>query len=1300
MKTPSRRNSRRAGIRRQARPLSRPLGGERLEGRLMMDASPFHNPIDPTDVNRDWQTTALDAVIVINHLQRQGSGPMAAPAPSAAEGEQSFLVDVDGNGNLTPLDALRVINHLMAPEGTHPFDARFLLQPTVAGQVVTSVDLNQAFTLQVFVQDLRPVGEVPALGGNEALKGIEFAYLDVQFTNASLTATGNITHNVDAPGNRGYGALPAGTINANTGLIDEAGSGRFDLAGAGPHGPNPILLWSVPFTVSAAPQLVAQNDTFTIDENAQSAPLTVLTNDSLRQPSFVGARPTGTGHEVDTAVPPQNLLVTGTVDFGRTDLTVNGFALSLARIVSATNGNASIDNGGTPANPADDVIRFTPTQGFSGDATIVYEVSNGQGGTQQATATVTVGSGRPSITIPGAQQVDEDQTLTFAGNVSVRDTDIGTGNMRVTLTATNGNVTLGSTTGINFSGGANNSATMTFTGTLANVNGALNNMTYRPGSNYNGPATLVIVANDQGNTGPAPQEDTKTVQITVNAINDPPVNTVPGAQAPFLGAPFTFNTAGGNAIRVNDADGNVNLTTTISLNGGGTLSVAATQGVNITNNNSANMQLVGNRDAINAALDGALTFTPPNAPATVTLTINTSDGTVSDQDTVTLNVVPPERPFAVNDFPRAPEGSTNVAISPLTNDICTTQQGSVCSIIAVDQTGIVGTLQQNGNNFTYNPPDAEFNGTTSFRYTIHSDATQGNDGDKVGTVTITITEVNDPVTATNDNPNLTTPEETALQIPGATLTQNDVKGPANENTQNLTVIAAATTRQGALVSVVNNVVTYTPAPNFVGQDTFTYTVQDDGTTDGVAAPTTSIGTVTVNVTEVNDPPVPTHDTITPNGTEDTAVTIALTTLSGNDSPGPASESGQTLTVTAVQAGTGGGVAISGNNAVFTPSTDFNGTATFTYTVRDSGTPNLTATGTVTVTINAVNDAPIAGADTVGVQGNQPIAGIPFQIQAADLLPNDRPGPATATDEANQTLSIVNVNTTQVGATVTVANGVITYTAPAGFEGQATFTYTVQDSGNPAQTAQGTVTVNVINFQTSTIAGHVYIDVNNDQHFTPGVDAPIGGVAITLTGIDFQNQAVNLPPIVTDRDGAYSFANVRPGSYHVIQGATVNLQDGPDFVDVGGVLAGNDEFTFAIDRLGGVTSLENDFTEMGLEPEYQQIYDLLAIHNEDGIVISGNALRQGYSFVGGGWTNYSSPTFDPLTQTLSILRNGQMRTIQLIGNNANPNHNDPRIQYSQNVQTGEFVAYIRGNSARFFTEPEPAAADAFFAQMGQ
>jgi hypothetical protein len=154
--------------------------------------------------------------------------------------------------------------------------------------------------------------------------------------------------------------------------------------------------------------------------------------------------------------------------------------------------------------------------------------------------------------------------------------------------------------------------------------------------------------------------------------------------------------------------------------------------------------------------------------------------------------------------------------------------------------------------------------------------------------------------------------------------------------------------------------TYTPPPNFVGQDRFLYTVGFDPD-DPPPAGSDMTAQVTVNVTETNDAPTAVDDSL--NATEDTPLVFSANDLVGNDLKGPASESGQALTVTQVTPGvsTHGTLALNSGQLTYTPESNYNGLASFEYRVCDSGTPSLCDTGAVSLSVAAVNDLPVISA---------------------------------------------------------------------------------------------------------------------------------------------------------------------------------------------------------------------------------------------------------------------------------------------------------------------------------------------------
>src|SRR6185295_9799939 len=274
--------------------------------------------------------------------------------------------------------------------------------------------------------------------------------------------------------------------------------------------------------------------------------------------------------------------------------------------------------------------------------------------------TVNAVNDAPVNTVPVAQSMNEDGTLTFSaanGNaISIADVDAGSSTVQVTLAATNGVLTLAGTTGLTVSG--NGTGTVTVTGTLANINTALNGLVFAPTGNFNGSANLTVTTNDQGNTGSGgAQTDIDTVAITVNAINDAPVNTVPGAQSMSEDGTLTFSSANGNAISIADVDaGSANVQVTLAV-ASGALTLAGTSGLTVSGNGSATVTVTGTLANINTALNG-LTYAPGNFNGSATLTVTTSDlgntgsgGAKTDVDTVAIAV------SSINDAPAGTNGT-------------------------------------------------------------------------------------------------------------------------------------------------------------------------------------------------------------------------------------------------------------------------------------------------------------------------------------------------------------------------------------------------------------------------------------------------------------------------------------------------------------------------------------------------------------------------------------------------------------------------------------------------------------------
>lgn len=293
----------------------------------------------------------------------------------------------------------------------------------------------------------------------------------------------------------------------------------------------------------------------------------------------------------------------------------------------------AMDGGEFQVNTTTQGDQQDPAAAWNGTSAIIAWDSNAPGPTgqgvylQQYTTTGPVNQ-PPANSVPSAAQaVYKNGALTFSsagGNaISVSDSDADGAMEKITLTATHGTLALSGTTGLTFSSGANISAAMVFTGTLANINAALAGVTFTPASNYTGSAALQIFTNDQGNTGSGGAK-TATSSVTINVEAPPTSNTVPAAQTTLENNPLIFSPANGNPIYIGTGWSSVELQA-----GHGTLTLATKAGLSFSiGNGSSNttVEFSGSTAAMNAALAG-LIFNPTTGyagSASIALTTTTS----------------------------------------------------------------------------------------------------------------------------------------------------------------------------------------------------------------------------------------------------------------------------------------------------------------------------------------------------------------------------------------------------------------------------------------------------------------------------------------------------------------------------------------------------------------------------------------------------------------------------------------------------------------------------------------------------
>ncbi|MEI6604593.1 MAG: Ig-like domain-containing protein, partial [Verrucomicrobiota bacterium] len=384
------------------------------------------------------------------------------------------------------------------------------------------------------------------------------------------------------------------------------------------------------------------------------------------------------------------------------------------------------------------------------------------------------------------------------------------------------------------------------------------------------------------------------------------------------------------------------------------------------------------------------------------LTLAVTDGLLIDTAAITITI------NNVNDAPVAAAQSvstaedtaktitlqaTDIENSPLTYAIVTFPSHAALS----------GTPP----NLTYTP-DANFNGPDSFTF-------KANDGalDSVpATVTITVTAVNDAPVAYDQSVSL--PQNVATKI---TLVGDDVEGSTLTYT-NVTQPTHGTLGTGAKP-------TYTPAAGFSGIDSFTFKC-NDGSLDS------NVATVTITVTGgTNQPPVAAAQSVST--AEDTPKPITLLATDAN---------GDALNYSIVTQPASGSLSGIAPNVTYTPAANYNGIASFTFRANDGSVDSNVAT--VTITVTAVNDAPVATSQSVSTSKNTAKT---ITLQATDV--------------ESSPLTYTTITQPAYGSLGGIAPN-LTYTPVTGYTGPDSFTFKANDGTLDSAPATVIITVTVVN----------------------------------------------------------------------------------------------------------------------------------------------------------------------------------------------------------------------------------------------
>jgi hypothetical protein len=328
-------------------------------------------------------------------------------------------------------------------------------------------------------------------------------------------------------------------------------------------------------------------------------------------------------------------------------------------------------------------------------------------------------------------------------------------------------------------------------------------------------------------------------------------------------------------------------------------------------------------------------------------------------------------------------------------------------------------------------PNPDYNGPDTVTYQI-CDTTPVPLCDSA-TIAITVDPINDPPIANSDV--VATPEDTPVVID---VVANDTDVDGNLDPTTVTIISGPGNGT-ATVDPVTGEITYTPGPNYSGPDSFTYQVCD---TDGECSVT--VAAVSTTVVEIDDPPVADDDAATTD--EDTPVTVDVV---ANDSDVDGNLDPTSVTILA---GPSNGTAtvdpVSGE-VTYLPDPDYNGPDTITYQICDTSPTPLCDTATITLTVNPIDDPPVANPDSATTPEDTPVV---IDVTANDSDVDGNLDPTTVTiisGPGNGT------------ATVDPVTGEITYTPGPNYSGPDSLTYQVCDTTSPTPLCDtGTVNISV------------------------------------------------------------------------------------------------------------------------------------------------------------------------------------------------------------------------------------------------
>jgi large repetitive protein len=1016
--------------------------------------------------------------------------------------------------NLNPTPGIIATNVVVANVGTNG-------EVTIynnSGTVNLVVDVQGWFAQSPAFTPVGPARLVDTRAGSTTIDGVDAG-------GGAVGPTGLLT--VKVTGRAGLPATGVGAVAVNVTSVNPTHSSFLTVFPTGNPRPTASVLNPTPGLIASNMVIAKVGPTGEISIYNNQGSLDVIVDIAGWFPSDVQA--------VDDAATVDEDSAATAVDVLSNDVDNDGQPVTIASAAQPAHGTVVL-TGGTPG--ARTGLTYTPVADYCGPDTFTYTLNGGFTATVDTTVTCIPD---PPIAVSNVATVSEDAAATTI-DVLANDIDVDGGPQSIA------------------------SVTQPANGTVVITNAGAD-VTYQPNADY---------CNDQGGTPDtftytlAPGDSSAPVPVVVTCVNDAPGFTAGADQlVPLNGGAQTF---AGWATNISAGPAN-----------------EAGQVVDFIVTNDANA-LFSAQPAVSAS--GTLSFTPASGvsgAATVSVAIHDNGGTANggvdtsavQTFTITVNATP-----------------TAIAQSRTTNEdtpVLITLSGSdddgdalTFSIVTPPTAGSVGTpsaatcvgTPSSCTATVLYTPNLDANGPHSFTFRVND----GSGNSAPATVDVNVTAVNDAPTF------VAGPDQTVLEDSGAqtvtTWSTSISAGAINESGQVLTF--NVTNDNNALFSAQPAVspagtLTFTPAADASGSATVSVALSDNGGTVNGGVDTSSTLTFAITVTPVNDAPSFTagpDQTVAEDAGPQTANPWATAISAGSN------EGGQTLTFTVTNDNNplfNAQPAVNSSGVLtFTSAADASGSATVSVTLTDSGgTANggvdSSGTQTFTITVTAVDDSPVAVADSATVSEDSGATAVDVMANDTDVDAGPR-SVAAVTQPANGTVVI-----TGGGTGLSYSPNANYCNTPPG-PTPDTFTYTLTPGGSVATVSVAVTCVDdnpVAVNDAATVsedsgASAVAVlandtDIDGGPRSVTSVTQPANGTVVITgggTGLSYSPNAnyCNTPPGTTPDTFTYT---LNPGGSSAIVSVAVTCVDDPP-------VAVNDSATVLEDAVGaGIDVLAND-----------------------------------------------------------------------------------------------------------------------------